>query len=112
LFKTRAGAEQVSFIIYLQAYNASRPVQGLAKGQNISTVGHVQLSWYTGKPNISTSPIASGKSAQGGTAVDHEQGRDVQEGQTQNPDVEVDAEEETVARGWGGDDDGDGMGML
>jgi RNA-binding protein 26 len=23
-----------------------------------------------------------------------------------------DAEEEMVARGWGGDDDGDGMGML
>lgn len=31
-------------------------------------------------------------------------------GRPQTPERE--AEEEMVARGWGGDDDGDGMGML
>ncbi|KAJ3571341.1 hypothetical protein NP233_g3810 [Leucocoprinus birnbaumii] len=92
-FKTRAGAEQ-----------------GLAKGQDIATVGRVPLTWYTGKPATSTTsaPVTTNKVTSTASTTGETQG-DVR---PQTPELEPEAEEEMVARGWGGDDDGDGMGML
>ncbi|KAF5355944.1 hypothetical protein D9756_004266 [Leucocoprinus leucothites] len=92
-FKTRAGAEQ-----------------GLTMGHDISTVGRVQLSWYTGKPSTASSASSTTNKAPAESATPSA-GVEVQEdGRT--PEPEPEAEEEMVARGWGGDDDGDGMGML
>ncbi|KXN84792.1 hypothetical protein AN958_12086 [Leucoagaricus sp. SymC.cos] len=91
-FKTRAAAEQ-----------------GLAKGNNVSTVGSVQLSWYSAKP--SNAPAASAAASKTvAAATTSLGGKAHEEGRQHTPEPE--AEEEMVARGWGGEDDGDGMGML
>ena len=77
--------------------------QGLAKGQDISTIGRVWLTWYTGKSSATLVPGSSGKvPTETSTISGSESGRT----------SEAEAEEEMVVRGWGGDDDGDGMGML
>jgi len=87
----------------------TRVPQGLAKGQNIPQVGPVQVSWYTHTPAPPAVPSKS-KSQQSSFMRDapphlpHE-GEDERH---HSPH----AEEEVVANGWGGDEDGDGMGML
>ncbi|XP_006454808.1 hypothetical protein AGABI2DRAFT_198413 [Agaricus bisporus var. bisporus H97] len=91
-FKTRTAAEQ-----------------GFAKGSNIPIAGQVQINWFTGKttpavstPNSTKLPEVTSTGENASTGGVYEKGR------APTPD----AEEEMVARGWGGDDDGDGMGLL
>ncbi|KAF8213326.1 hypothetical protein K438DRAFT_1803787 [Mycena galopus ATCC 62051] len=92
-FRTRSGAEQ-----------------GLAKGNNISLVGPVQVSWYTGPAvEATTTPTSA-------AALKREPGIDIDldaDAATLSQDaLDSDArEEEVVASGWG-DEDEDGMGML
>ncbi|KAJ7655070.1 hypothetical protein DFH06DRAFT_489633 [Mycena polygramma] len=94
-FRTRSGAEQ-----------------GLAKGQNISLVGPVQVAWHTGPVVGSTATSAS---------TPHKGDTDIDIGSAPQP-VELHSQdaphspggliqEEEVASGWG-DGDEDGMGML
>lgn len=81
--------------------------QGLAKGQDIATIGRVWLTWYTGKSSTPLSiPGSSGKVPTEISAIS----AGSESGRLRTPEAE--AEEEMVVRGWGGDDDGDGMGML
>ncbi|KAJ3507767.1 hypothetical protein NLJ89_g6123 [Agrocybe chaxingu] len=88
--------------------------EGLSKGSNIPLMGAVQISWYTGKVSTTISTTANAskpQAANGDTSVP-----------VSNPEPEVGGspeihlshlqEEEVVASGWGGDDEGDGMGML
>ncbi|RDB28519.1 hypothetical protein Hypma_015287 [Hypsizygus marmoreus] len=98
-FKSRAAAEQ-----------------GLAKGNNVPTVGAVQVTWHTGKPagKISDTKItASGPVDTGAADVDT-----ITNARPQSPHPVIVhsphvPEEEVVTSGWGEDGDGeDGMGML
>ncbi|CAA7264692.1 unnamed protein product [Cyclocybe aegerita] len=105
---TEGGAYIVSF------RSRSAAEQGLSKGSNIPLIGAVQISWYTGKVSATTSTTTKAskpQAANGDTSVP-----------VSNPESEVGGspeihlshlqEEEVVASGWGGDDEGDGMGML
>ncbi|KAF9451768.1 hypothetical protein P691DRAFT_662379 [Macrolepiota fuliginosa MF-IS2] len=92
VFKTRPAAEQ-----------------GLGKGPNIPMVGQLQISWYTGKPSAVTASLAPSSKQQRSHVGNTLEGGGTG-GRPHTPEPE--AEEEMVARGWGGDDDGDGMGML
>jgi len=114
-FKSRAAAEQ-----------------GLAKGTNIPTVGAVQISWYTGgstttNGGTTSTPVHSAvskllptttrpTSGSGMTgAVESSSSSKIGSERPQTPDIHHShlQEEETIASGWGVDeDDGDGMGML
>ena len=81
--------------------------QGLAKGQDISTIGRVWPTWYTGKSlGTPLAPGSTNKVSTESSAISAES----ENGRLRTPEPE--AEEEMVVRGWGGDDDGDGMGML
>lgn len=80
--------------------------QGLAKGQDISTIGRVWLTWYTGKSSATLVPGSSGKVPTETSTIS----AGSESSRLRTPEAEV--EEEMVVRGWGGDDDGDGMGML
>ncbi|KAF7310699.1 hypothetical protein HMN09_00612800 [Mycena chlorophos] len=78
--------------ILVSFYSRAAAEQGLGKGQNISLVGQVQVSWYTGATSGSTSIDSS------------------------IPAVSVDvplspSHEEEVVGGWGDGEDDDGMGM-
>jgi len=89
----------------------SRPAaeQALAKGTNIPDVGSIQLTWYTG-----TLPPAPGSAAATPSVprVSPPQARKESDDAIRHPRSPV-HEEEVVASGWGGgDDDGDGMGMI
>ncbi|KAJ7597267.1 hypothetical protein C8J56DRAFT_919638 [Mycena floridula] len=84
-FRTRAAAEQ-----------------GLAKGQNVPTVGPVQVSWYTGaQPKPKMIPTSDAPSLSANVAL-----------QSPRPEPEITStlieEEEVAATGWGGDGE-DGM---
>lgn len=95
----------------VQLYPHSNLLQGLGKGPNIPTVGQVQISWYTEKPSVASSQSTSIDRPGVSPTIKSLQGGETRsEGSRHTP--EPDAEEEMVARGWGGDDDGDGMGML
>lgn len=89
-------------------------MQGLAKGSNISTVGAVQLSWWTGKPAGTASVAPTAKKLTTTTYVTTESSNTEHE-RPHSPGISHThlQEEEIVASGWGSDgDDGDGMGML
>ncbi|KAJ6519575.1 hypothetical protein C8R45DRAFT_26850 [Mycena sanguinolenta] len=88
-FRTRSAAEQ-----------------GLAKGSNISLVGPVQVSWYTG-PAVEENTTSTSAAAPADTPGIDTDGapQDVQ------PDSPGGIHEEEVASGWG-DAEEDGMGML
>ncbi len=114
-FKTRAAAEQVSlslaFSFLPHLFPDSNFLQGLGKGPNIPTVGQVQISWYTEKPSATSSQSISVDKSNVSSTSKPSQGSETHvraHRHTPEPDVE----EEMVARGWGGDDYGDGMGML
>ncbi|KAJ7706444.1 hypothetical protein B0H17DRAFT_1037241 [Mycena rosella] len=85
-FRTRSGAEQ-----------------GLAKGNNISLVGPVQVAWQTGSTSTSTLAVPKHTPAldTGHTTESHSQDA------PHSPGL---AQEEEVASGWG-DGDEDGMGL-
>ncbi|KAL0575134.1 hypothetical protein V5O48_006838 [Marasmius crinis-equi] len=83
-FKSRHGAEQ-----------------GLAKGTSVPVVGTVQVSWYSGSaPHV---PQKSTIEASG------PEGKSEPEPREASPVRSAHHEEEVVASGWGGDDDGMGM---
>ncbi|KAJ7275291.1 hypothetical protein B0H12DRAFT_1215141 [Mycena haematopus] len=91
-FRTRSGAEQ-----------------GLAKGNNISLVGPVQVSWYTG-PAVETNATAAPPKRTPGIDTDADSAvQSLSQDALDLPDALV--HEEEVASGWG-DGDEDGMGML
>lgn len=88
-FHTRSGAEQ-----------------GLAKGHNISLVGPVQVSWYTGSGTGAASVTQPKESG-----IDANSAAEATDAQSQDALISPGAHEEEVASGWG-DGDEDGMGML
>ncbi|KAF7306700.1 hypothetical protein MIND_00461700 [Mycena indigotica] len=79
--------------ILVSFYSRAAAEQGLAKGQNISLVGPVHISWYTGAPSNST-------------LTKSDLPLDPPDERPPSPGLE----EEEVAGGWGDGDD-DGMGM-
>ncbi|KAF8688848.1 hypothetical protein AX14_003388 [Amanita brunnescens Koide BX004] len=88
----------------------SRPAaeQGLAKGINIPDVGSVQLTWYTGTVPPAPESAAPSPSVRR-VPSPQVKGHDDAPHHPRSPIHE----EEIVASGWGGgDDDGDGMGMI
>lgn len=87
-------------------------IQGLAKGNNISTVGAVQLSWWSGKPAGTTNIALAPKTPMIATSLSTTLSN-IEPERPRSPDVSHLQEEEIVASGWGSDgDEGDGMGML
>ncbi|KAF8078389.1 hypothetical protein FPV67DRAFT_1571260 [Lyophyllum atratum] len=93
--------------------NRAAAEQGLAKGNDVPTVGSVQVTWYTGKvPGPTPTKTASPVAAQSDTpdAVMKEPPRPHSPEPLHSPHGQ---EEEVIASGWGEDGDGeDGMGML
>jgi len=115
--------------LFLSSHAAAE--QGLAKGTNIPTVGAVQISWYTGGSTITnggttSTPVHSAvskllptttrpTSGSGMTGAVESSSSKIGSERPQTPDIHHShlQEEETIASGWGVDeDDGDGMGML
>lgn len=88
-------------------------LQGLAKGQNISKIGPVHVSWYSGQPSVTTKSTATLPAAKD-VKVDKAAGDDLAPSSHEEHEQHHSphAEEEVVANGWGGDGDEDGMGML
>jgi RNA-binding protein 26 len=86
----------------------NRNIQGMAKGNNIPTIGPVTITWLSPKnstSSMSTSTVSGSHESMGGP------GRETS--RTPEADPVQSMEEEVVASGWGGNgDDGDGMGML
>ena len=84
----------------------------MAKGQNISQIGPVQVSWHTGQLTTNSnakSPALPSKDVKDEKATGGELAPSSHEDEgprSPHPDEEV------VASGWGGDGDEDGMGML
>jgi RNA-binding protein 26 len=92
--------------------------QGLAKGQSISQLGPVQVSWHTGQPSATTtksnkamSPVIPSKDVKDDKAAGDESAQ-LSHGDEHERHRSPHPEEEVVANGWGGDRDEDGMGML
>ncbi|KAH7913003.1 hypothetical protein BJ138DRAFT_1082464 [Hygrophoropsis aurantiaca] len=93
-FKTRLAAEQ-----------------GLSKGQDIPSIGHVHIAWHTGAQSNGTSQS---------TAIKASPQASLRDEVADLPDLSspMDAhasphpEEEVIASGWGNDGDEDGMGMF
>ncbi|PPQ67018.1 hypothetical protein CVT24_011312 [Panaeolus cyanescens] len=107
-----------TYIVSFRTRSAAE--QGLAKGSNIPIVGTVQISWFTGSSSTAKGALSSKPAGVSGGATKTDGGEDT----TMRGPTDVDAgtsytaestthEEEIVASGWGGgDEDGDGMGML
>ncbi|KAJ7357112.1 hypothetical protein DFH08DRAFT_736416 [Mycena albidolilacea] len=96
-FRTRNGAEQ-----------------GLAKGNNISLVGPVQVAWYTGaaaETNTTPTPSAPPKRTPAVGDTEMESIAQTVHSDSQDAPLSPGVQEEEVASGWG-DGDEDGMGML
>jgi len=104
-----ATSENGGIIVSFKSRSAAE--QGLAKGQNITQIGPVQVSWYSGQPTMkgkAVSPALLSRESKDdkveGDEPAHSSHKD--EHHSHHP------EEEVVASGWGGDGDEDGMGML
>ncbi|KAF7319960.1 hypothetical protein MKEN_00779900 [Mycena kentingensis (nom. inval.)] len=84
--------------ILVSFFSRAAAEQGLAKGQNISLVGPVNVSWYTGSEGTSSAPSG----APSKTEIEPD---------ASEAAPEREPEEEIAASGWGDGGDDDGMGM-